>query len=232
MNTASAFARREWGPLYGVVHTALVARSWRAVPLTLVAVGLTAVAFALQHRSWGLPVVEAVGFVRAGDPLWLALLRTPLSPFVPAPQLPVWGALVQILVVFGVAEITLGRVALVVIAYVSTLAGTVYARIGVAVGPDGAFGLPASNAAVVDSGPSAAVVGLALCVCYRYRAWATAALVVAAMVAEVIVRPDLAGKEHLAAVAAAAVLCAADALARGLRHRRARSGAPGRGGPP
>ncbi|MFE7382142.1 hypothetical protein ACFU9F_17430 [Streptomyces zhihengii] len=227
MNTASAFARREWGPLYGAVHGALVARNWRAVPLTLACLALTAVAFALERRSWGLPVVEAAGFVRPGDPLWLALLRTPLSPFVPAVRLPVWGALAQILVVFGIAEITLGRRALVVIAYVSTLAGTLYARIGVAVGPDGAFGLPASDASVVDTGPSAAVVGLAVCVCYRYGAWVTGGLVVAAMVAEMIVKPNLAAKEHLAAIAAAVVLCAGDALARARRHRRAGAGARG-----
>lgn len=224
MNTASAFARREWGPLYAVVRGALAERGWRAVPLTLASLGLTSVAFALEHRSWGLPVVEAAGFVRAGDPLWLALLRTPLSPFVPAVRLPAWGALAQILVVFGIAEITLGRRALVVVAYVSTLAGTAYARVGVAVGPDGAFGLPASDARVVDTGPSAAVVGLAVCVCCRYRAWVTGALVVAAMAAEVVVEPNLAAKEHLAAIAAAVALCAGDALVRARRLRRARDG--------
>lgn len=228
MNTASAFARREWGPLYAAVRPALAARSLRAVPLTLVSVGLTAVAWAVERRSWGLPVVEAVGGVRADDPLWLALARTPLSLFVPAERLPVWGALAQVLVVFGVAEIALGRRALVVIAYVSTLAGTAYARVGVAVGPDGAFGLPAPDAAVLDTGPSAAVVGLTVCVCLRYRAWVTCALVVAALAAEVAVEPDLAGKEHLAAVAAALVLCAGGAVAR----RRTAGGARWRAGPP
>jgi hypothetical protein len=201
----SAFARREWGALYATVRAALARKRWRAVVLTLVSVGLTAFFYVLQHRPWGLRLVHDIGFVRAEDPLWLALLRTPLSLFVPALDLPVWGALAQILLVFGIAELTLGRCRTLVIAYVSTLAGTTYARIGVAMGPDGPFGLPASE------------VGLAVFVCYRYRAWVTAGLVVVAMIVEVIVKPNLAGKEHLAAIGAVLVVCAADAV---LRRRR------------
>jgi hypothetical protein len=76
--------------------------------MTLGAVCLTAVLQFVQNRSWGYQLVQNTGAVRAEDPLWLALLRTPLSLFVPALDLPVWGALVQILVVFGIAEICLG----------------------------------------------------------------------------------------------------------------------------
>ncbi|MFI6283533.1 hypothetical protein ACIBCM_02050 [Streptomyces sp. NPDC051018] len=227
----SAFARREWGPLYAVLRTALAERGWRAVPMTLAAVCLTALFQLTQNQGWGYGFVRGVGFVRAEDPLWLALLRTPLSLFVPALDLPVWGALAQILLVFGIAEIALGRLRTLVVAYVSTLAGTLYARIGIAAGPDGPFGLPADDARIVDTGPSAAVVGLAVVVCWRFRAWFTGALVIAAMVVEVIVKPNLAGKEHLAAIAGALVLCAIA----GVRQRRAaqrllrtegRSGAP------
>ncbi|MEJ8632390.1 hypothetical protein [Streptomyces sp. MS2.AVA.5] len=195
--TVRAFARREWGPLYATVRDALVTRKWRAVPLTLGAVCLTAVFQPAQQYSWGYGPVRTIGFVRAEDPLWVALLRTPLSLFVPALDLPVWGALAQILLVFGVAEICLGRWRTLVVAYVSTLAGTTYARIGIAVGPDhlgGVIGVPAADAQVVDTGPSAAVVGLAVVVCVRFRAWFTAALVVLAMVAEVLVKNNLAGK--------------------------------------
>ncbi|MFI2369744.1 hypothetical protein [Streptomyces sp. NPDC018833] len=225
----SSFARREWGALHAAVRAELTGKRWRAVCLTLVSVALTAFFYVLQHRPRGLRLVHEFGFVRAEDPLWLALLRTPLSLFVPALDLPVWGALAQILLVFGIAELTLGRRRTLLIAYASTLAGTTYARIGVAMGPDGAFGLPASDARIVDTGPSAAVVGLAVFVCYRYRARVTAGLVLLAMIVEVIVKPNLAGKEHLAAIGAVLVVCGADAL---LRRRRqclrvgSRSGAP------
>ncbi|MEV1018741.1 hypothetical protein [Streptomyces sp. NPDC050264] len=219
-----AWAREEWGPLHGVVRERLRERRWRAIPMTLAAVCLTAVLQYVQNQSWGYRFVQDIGSVRAEDPLWLALLRTPLSLFVPALDLPVWGALAQILLVFGIAELCLGRWRTLVIAYVVTLAGTLYARLGIALGPDSPLGLPASDARVVDTGPSAAVVGLAVYVCWRHRAWCTGALVIALMVVECVVEPNLAGKEHLAAIAAALALCAVTAL----RHR----GGPGRFGAP
>ncbi|WP_186768312.1 hypothetical protein [Streptomyces qinzhouensis] len=225
----AGFARREWGPLYGEVRGALVERRWRAVPLTLVAVVLIAAFQLVQNQEWGYDAVRATGFVRAADPLWLALLRTPLSLFVPALDLPVWGALAQVLLVFGVAEICLGRLRTLLVAYVCTLAGTLYARLGIAVGPGGPLGLPEADARIVDTGPSAAVVGLAVVVCLQQRAWFTGAAVVVAMAVEVVVKPNLAGKEHLAAIAAALVLYAAAAAVR-RRWGQSPRGPGGRGG--
>ncbi|MFD8209142.1 hypothetical protein ACFV2S_22440 [Streptomyces sp. NPDC059695] len=211
------FARREWGPLFTAVRTALVTRRWRAVPMTLAAVCLTALFQLVQNRDWGYQPVQDIGSVRAEDPLWLALLRTPLSLFVPALDLPVWGALAQVLLVFGIAEICLGRWRTLGVAFLATLAGTLYARVGIALGPDSPFGLPASDARVVDTGPSAAVVGLAVYVCWRYRAYWTGGLVVVAMVVEVMIKANLAGKEHLAAIAAVLVLIAVESV-RGRRQ--------------
>lgn len=229
MNRADDFARREWGPLYRTVRTALVTRSWRAIPLTLTAVCLTALCQLVQNRSWGYGPVQGIGSVRAEDPLWLAVLRTPLSLFVPALDLPVWGALAQILLVFGIAEICLGRRRTLAVAYAATLAGTMYARAGIALGPDHPLGLPASDAGVVDTGPSAAVVGLAVYVCVRYGARLTLALVVLAMVVEVVVKPNLAGKEHLAAIAAVFLAIAAAACFQRVSRSRPDSEAPATG---
>ncbi|WP_455361711.1 hypothetical protein [Streptomyces sp. SYSU K21746] len=211
---------REWGRLYRTVRDALTARKWRAVPLALVAVCLTASFQFIQNQSWGFRAVQNIGSIRADDPLWLALLRTPLSLFVPALDLPVWGALAQILVVFGIAEITLGRWRTLAIGYAATLAGTLYARVGIALGPDAFLGLPASDGQVVDTGPSAAVVGLAVFVCWRLRAYLTGALVIVLMIVEVLVKNNLAGKEHLAAIAAVLVLCGIAAVRRARRRHR------------
>ncbi|MFI1488140.1 hypothetical protein [Streptomyces sp. NPDC020747] len=234
MSTLARLARAEWGPLYATVRAGLVERRgraiWSAIPMTLAAVCLTALTQYVQNQAWGYRFVQNVGAVRAEDPLWLALLRTPLSLFVPALDLPVWGALAQILLVFGIAEICLGRWRTLLIAYVATLAGTLYARVGIALGPHGFLGLPASDSLVVDTGPSAAVVGLAVFLCWRYHAYVTAGVVVAAMVAEVLLKENLAGREHLAAIAAVLVLCGISEL----RHRppgRDRTGS-GSGLPP
>ncbi|MDX6758656.1 MULTISPECIES: hypothetical protein [Streptomyces] len=193
--------------MFRTVRDALVRDRWRAVPMTLGAVCLTSVFQIVQNTSWGLQPVQNLGSVKAVDPFWLALLRTPLSLFVPALDLPVWGALAQMLLVFGIAEICIGRRRTLVIGYLATLAGTTYARIGIALGPDHPFGLPVSDRVVNDTGPSAAVVGLAVYLCWRHRAYLTGALVILAMIGEVLVKNNLAGKEHLAAIAAVMAVC-------------------------
>lgn len=214
--------------MYLAVRGTVTERRWRAAPMTVGAVCLTGLTQVVQNQSWGYRIVQDLGAVRAEDPLWSALLRTPLSLFVPALDLPVWGALAQVLIAFGIAEMCLGRWRTLVVAYVATLAGTLYARVAIAVGPDSPFGLPASDARVVDTGPSAAVVGLAVFLGRRYGAYVTAGVVIAAMVAEVALKPNLAGKEHLAAIAAVLVLCGVSTV----RQRRSRvragstSGAP------
>ncbi len=220
------FARREWGPLFWTVRDALVREKWRAIPMTLGAVCLTSVFQIVQNTSWGFQPVQNLGSVKAVDPLWLALLRTPLSLFVPALDLPVWGALAQILLVFGISEICIGWWRTLVIGYVATLAGTTYARIGIALGPDHPLGLPLSDRIVNDTGPSAAVVGLTIYVCWRYRAYVTGAVVVLAMIGEVLVKNNLAGKEHLAAIAAVMALCVVRAKWGPQRARRPLGGHP------
>ena len=207
MNALVRLVRAEWGPPYVTVRQALARRTWRAVPMTLGAVCLTSLLQFVQNQAWGFQFVQDIGSVRAEDPLSLALLRTPLSLFVPALDLPVWGALLQMLFVFGTAEICLGRRRTLAIAYTATLAGTLYARMGVGLGPHHPLGLPGTDAQVVDTGPSAAVIGLALFLCRRYGAHVTGGVVVAAMVVELLVKDNLAGKEHIAAIGAVVLLC-------------------------
>ncbi|MCS0605182.1 hypothetical protein NX794_28810 [Streptomyces sp. LP11] len=218
MGTVARWARAEWGPLYSAVRERLLTRRLRALPMTLTAVCLTAFLQYAQNQSWGFQAVQDLGAVRAADPLWQALLRTPLSLFVPALDLPVWGALAQILLVFGIAELCLGWRRTLAIAYVATLAGTLYARLGTTLGPHAPFGLPWSDAQVVDTGPSAAVVGLAVFATWRYGAYLTAGAVTVAMVAEVLVKENLAGKEHLAALMAVGLLCLEVALRQRYGH--------------
>ncbi|MFI6929190.1 hypothetical protein [Streptomyces sp. NPDC050287] len=229
MNTLTRWARAEWGLLYVTVREPLLRRGWRVVPMTIGAVCVTAFLHYAQNQSWGSRLVRDLGAVRAEDPLWIALLRTPFSLFVPALDLPVWGALTQILLVFGIAEICLGWWRTLTLAYAATLAGTLYARLGIWLGPAHPLGLPGSDAHVVDTGPSAAVVGLAVFLGRRYGASVTAAGVIAAMAVEVALKENLAGKEHLAAIAVVLLLCGVPAL----RHRRAAAtGVAGSGLPP
>ncbi|MFE2508094.1 hypothetical protein ACFXC9_06425 [Streptomyces naganishii] len=165
-----------------------------------------------QHPT-GATAVRLLGGVQADLPLWLALLRTPVSLYVPALDLPVWAGITQLFLAFALAELSLGRRRTLFISYVTTLAGTLTVRVMIALGPGWwGLGLPPSAGHVLDTGPSAAVVGLFTYLSIVRRAPVVFFLTGGSMVVESIVKPNLAGREHLIAVAAAIVL--------GLCHNR------------
>lgn len=201
-------AAAEWGTLWRVLRRRAACRGLAAVPLATGAALLVLLFDLVQLLPGGAAAVDRLGVVRAHQPLEVSLLRTPFSLFVPALDLPVWGALAQVLVVFGVAETVLGRRATLLVAYGATLAGTLYARLAVELGPRSLFGLPAADGLVRDSGPSAAVVALAVCTAWRVRAWYTGAVVVVLMTAEATALPNLAGREHLVAIVVALLTAA------------------------
>ncbi|WP_235458553.1 hypothetical protein [Streptomyces olivochromogenes] len=167
-----------------------------------------------QHPV-GAEAVWQLGGVKADLPLWLALLRTPVSLYVPALDLPVWAGITQLFLAFALAELTLGRARTLVVAYATTLAGTLTVRLMIALGPGWwGLGLPAECGKVLDTGPSAAVVGLFTYLAVVRRAPIVFMLTGGSMVWESIAIPNLAGREHLIAVGAAIVL--------GLLHGRRR----------
>ncbi|WP_412080703.1 hypothetical protein [Streptomyces sp. SCL15-4] len=159
-----------------------------------------------QHPA-GAVWVRRLGGVRADLPLWLSLLRTPVSLYVPALDLPVWAGITQLFLAFALAELVLGRARTLLIAYTTTLAGTLTARLMVALGPGWwGLGLPPEAGRVLDTGPSAAVVGLFTYLAVVRRAPVVFTLTGGSMVWESLAVPNLAGREHLIAVAAAIVL--------------------------
>ncbi|MET7680584.1 hypothetical protein [Streptomyces sp. NPDC005423] len=177
--------------------------------LTLAFVAAFGVIFfhALAQRPTGAVVVRVIGGVSGHLPLWLALLRTPVSLYVPALDLPVWAGITQLFLAFALAELSLGRARTLLIAYVTTLAGTLTVRVMLALGPGcHGVGLPPAVGHVLDTGPSAAVVGLFTYLAVVRRAPVLFTLTSGSMVWESVVKPNLAGREHLIAVAAAIVL--------------------------
>ncbi|NUS11219.1 MAG: hypothetical protein HOY69_07400 [Streptomyces sp.] len=205
----------EWRRVFGDVWGRVRAGGVRGMPVTLAACAGILVLQVLQHRRGTSGWVERLGGVYASLPWWLALLRTPLSLFLPDPSLPVWGLVLQVVVVFGIAEATVGPRRTLAVALLATLAGTAFARYSLWAGPRWPLGLPAADLLVRDTGPSAAVVALGVYVALRYRAWWTVGAIVAAMVLEVVSIPNLAGYEHLAGVALVLVLAPARTTRRG-----------------
>jgi hypothetical protein len=175
----------------------------------------------IHQTPTGAVVVRLIGEVRGDLPIALALLRTPVSLFVPALDLPVWAGLPKLFLAFALAELSLGRTRTLMIAYATTLAGTLSARAMIALGPGG-LGLPPEAGQALDTGPSAAVVGLFSYVAVIRRAPILFALTGGLMVLQSVGNPNLAGREHLVAVGVAIVLATLNGRLRSGRTATAR----------
>lgn len=193
--------RAEAARLVGPPAQTLRAKGLSAFPLTLACTALIGLFAAIQHSTPGWWLVEHVAGVYQALPLPLILLRLPLSMFAPAPDLPAWGAMLQVLIVFGFSEVHLGRLRTLVTAVCVNGLTTVAARIMVIIGLHLAIGTPQVDQYELDTGPSTVVVALSVYVALRCRAYLVLAVTVAAMAAETVALPNLAGREHLVALA-------------------------------
>jgi len=157
------------------------------------------------------PLLHRLGDERAGLPWQLALARLPGSMVMSTQALPVWGAFLQVLVVLGLAEMLVGKARTVVVAFLAHAIATLSARVMIAI-PSGALSLPVRYLRVRDTGPSAAVVGVGIFLAVRFRAWWSLAVGLTALVVEVAARPDLAGREHICAIAVGLAAAFTDAF--------------------
>ncbi|ATL28925.1 putative integral membrane protein [Streptomyces formicae] len=196
---------REWRGVIVGPFRALWERGPLGVSLALFATVAVIGLHAYQQTETGAAVLRVVSEVRADQPLALSLLRTPVSLFVPAQDLAVWGGLPRLFLAFALAELAFGRIRTLVVAYAATLAGTLGARVMIALGP-GLLGLPADAAHAVDTGASAAIVGLFAFAAVTLRAPLLFLAAVVPTVVGSVAEPNLAGREHLVAVAAAMLL--------------------------
>ena len=197
----------EWRGIVVAPVRELLRRGVGGVSLALLATSSVIFFHAIHQTPKGAVVVRLLGEVRADLPLPLALLRTPVSLFVPALDLPVWAGITQLFLAFAIAELSLGRARTLVVAYATTLAGTLSVRVMIAIGPGWwGLGLPPEIGQVLDTGPSAAVVGLFTYLAVIRRAPVLFAFTGGSMLLESVVKPNLAAREHLIAIGAAIVL--------------------------
>lgn len=171
-----------------------------AFPIALTCTALIGVFALIQHTTAGWWVVEHVAGVYQALPLPLILLRLPLSMLAPAPDLPAWGAMLQVLVVFALSEAHLGRARTLITAVCVNGLTTVSARVMVIVGLHLAIGTPQVDQYELDTGPSTVVVALSIYVALKCRAYLVLAITAVAMGGEAIALPNLAGREHLVAL--------------------------------
>jgi len=185
------------------------ARGVSGFSLTIALSGALVVMSLLDITLPGRRLVDACCVVRASEPLHVELARLIGSIFAPAPHLPLWGAVLQVVVVVGLAELLLGWRWALAVGLACHVAATLAARGMFAVGPHhlAAFALPLSMAAERDTGPSALTVGLAGSLVVRERLRSlTVAYVIGLATATLLTATSVAGVEHLVAAGVGMVL--------------------------
>ncbi|MFG3281700.1 hypothetical protein [Streptomyces sp. NPDC048111] len=184
---------------------ALVRRGLSGVALAIfTAVAVLSLHAVDQTRS-GATLVRLVSHVRGDIPLPLVLLRTPLSLFVPARDMAALPGIPVLFLGIALAQLVLGPARTVLVAYAVSFAGTLSARVMIALGPRW-WGLPPEAAHVIDTGASAAVVGLFAHVATVKRAPVLFLFAVTPTVLRSLHKPNLAGREHLVAITVAVLL--------------------------
>ena len=219
---AAAFVA-EFARLRLVVLSHWRERGIRGFALTAAMSVAVVVAWLLDHSSAHAVVTSCCG-ERVGGPVSSALLRLPGSLVAPAPMLPVWGSVIQVILAFGLAEAAVGawRTAGVVLSsqIIATLAG----RYFVWYAPVALGGLPTSWRTALDTGPSAATVGLAVYLAIVLGCPRVGSVVIAGIAVAVVFAPSsaLAWREHLVAMLVGAACAGVQLLAYRWSARHAR----------
>jgi hypothetical protein len=208
-------ARRTPGWFFGAVGRSVVSdfrvffskpievvreKKLRAIPGTLVCVALIMFFAIIQHNDTGLAFMKAVAGIHQDEHFWEVVVQIPLSMFAPAPDLPAWGALLQVFIAFGLAECWLGWRRTIGVAVITSGLTSLAARVMVFIGLQFNIGTPWQDAFQLDTGPSVAVVSLLVYLSLKLRTYWIVAATAISMGGEAAVLPNLAGREHLVAI--------------------------------
>ena len=172
------------------------ARPWLGVLLALACVAVTV----LLHLGVFRPELWRSGQVHASLPLSSELARLPMSLFMPTAYLPLWGAILQLVVVIGLGELILGRSVTVLVAAAGHVGSTLLARLLLATTFAHLLGLTPAMTHVIDTGPSGATTAVGACLLFSLRMNRTAALLTVSLAVAAIVAPGLDAVEHAGAL--------------------------------
>jgi hypothetical protein len=207
--TGNALVRssRAVATLVEPVIDAVRRRQWRRFSLGTAATLLVA-ALSLGFRTrWGHHFIETYAITRPADGWLTVMVKLPLSMFAPAALLPFWFAMVQVFVVYGLAQAALGWRRTLLVAAAGHVAATLSAHLWILAGRP--LGVGHRYDHFGDAGPSVAVVALIACVAVARRATWLAVVLVGYHAAEIAVFNGLSQREHLigAAVGAGSAAC-------------------------
>lgn len=171
-------------------------RPWLGLSLALacVAVSLLLHVHTVHTELW------QSGDVFAALPLSTELIRLPMSLFMPTAYLPLWGAILQLLVVIGLGELILGRSMTLLVAAAGHVGSTLIARVLLDTPHIDIFGLTPAFARLLDTGPSGATTAVGACLLVAMRMNRSAILLSLGLVIAALVAPGVDGVEHTVAL--------------------------------
>jgi hypothetical protein len=154
---------------------------------------------AVDSRHGSQHLVNSCCNERDGYPLHVWLARLLGSMIAPPPGLPIWGSLLQVLVVVGIAEAVVGRTWTIAVGLAGHVLSGISARLLLNVVPGVFGGLPAIDRFVLDTGPSAVTVALTAYLALVLRVPILGSLAAAGVVLAMFAHSDLAAREHAVA---------------------------------
>jgi hypothetical protein len=197
---------REWQDLVVSVLRQARRRGPAAFPVTVVATSSVMLLAVMNAGPAGHHFIRAGVDEYARLPLRTALERLVPSFAAPTARLPYWGAILQVAVVFGIAEALYGSRLTAAVALAAHCVATLSARAFIWLGPHLFFGMVAVAARYADSGPSGATVGLMAFLVVRRRSAQGFVLLSAFLVGEWMLKHGLAQREHVIAALVGALI--------------------------
>jgi hypothetical protein len=171
-------------------------RPWLGVSLALASVAVAL----MVNRHVLSPELWRSGDVYAALPLNVELMRLPMSLFMPTAYLPLWGAIMQLVVVIGLGELILGRSVTLLVAATGHLGSTLLARLLLESPHAVFFGLAPTVARLLDTGPSGATTAVGACLLVALRMNRAAMLLILGLLIAAVISPGLDAVEHSAAL--------------------------------
>jgi hypothetical protein len=171
-------------------------RPWLGLSLALASIAVAI----MVHVHVLNPALWRSGDVYAALPVTTELIRLPMSLFMPTAYLPLWGAVLQLLLVIGLGELILGRSVTLLVAAVGHVGSTLLARVLLESAHGALFGLTPLVARVLDTGPSGATTAVGACLLVALRMNRAAILLSLGLLLAALVSPGLDAVEHTAAL--------------------------------
>jgi hypothetical protein len=210
--------RSQLDKVFGPAVEAVRHRQWHRFWLGTVASLIVIVLGCAFRTRWGHAFIEDYAITRPGDGWSTVALRLPLSMFAPAALLPFWFAIVQVGIVYGLAQTIIGWLRTVLVAGAGHVLATCSAHLWILLGRP--LGVGHRYDTFGDAGPSVAVVTvIAYIAVVRGASWLVGVLVAYDAI-EIVVFNGLSQREHLVGVVVGAV-CAGVARVRAGRRRSA-----------